>query len=265
MHGRTPLPACTLMCNMLVRDARRLVEVGRRHGGWYQHGIMRNIQTGQPAIVERLHIGEVARHGSCTFIHTMEGRKTNAGGAAMRIRKGGHHQGMNLLKSGAKLSLPSHVRLVYLDTRKIRRCSYNSVASHSFAWPSGPGRSAKRAKAIVRTLMTNHCKWFDVLIVRGRCFSKRKYNFHVDRILDMLLDHWGDQDRPFIVHPEGNDDVVVLPKGCKKVVGDPYPMWLDDDEHCVWCGPRLAWSIPVTVALNILWMIVLQQHCHVWR
>ena len=57
----------------------------------------------------------------------------------------------------------------------------------------------------------------------------------MNRILDRLLHHWVDQDRPFIVYSGGNDAGVDVPKGCKKVVGDPCPGWLDDDEHYV-CG-----------------------------
>ena len=77
-HGRTPLPVCIPMCNKFVGGPRTYERRLRRHGGWNMHGLMRNIKTGQPPIAGRFHIGEVVRHGSWTFIHNMEGRRTNA-------------------------------------------------------------------------------------------------------------------------------------------------------------------------------------------
>ena len=54
----------------------------------------RNIRTGRPAIANRLHIGEVVRFEARTFIHNLEGRKTNTWYSTMRA-KGGHHEGRN--------------------------------------------------------------------------------------------------------------------------------------------------------------------------
>ena len=211
-----------------------MIRVGRRHGGWNRHGFLRDIKIGQPAIDERFHIGEVARHGSWTFVHDTGGRRRDTGGAALRIRKGGHHQGGNFRRPGCKLLLPDHVRLGYLDTREIRWCSYSSVVFHSFAWPVGLVTDIKEAKATARTLSTNHCKWSDVLVLRGRCFGRKKKDFYVNRALSELFLEW--EHRPFIVHSEGNDDVGDVPEGCESVLGDPVPARLDKDGHCVCNG-----------------------------
>ena len=223
------------MCNKFARGLRTYKRLSRRRGRWNMHGFTRDVKIAQPTIAERFHIGEVVRHGSLAFVHNMEGRRTNTGRAALMIEKGWHHQGKNFLKPGCTLPFPSHVRFVYLDKRKIRWCWYNSAAFHSFVWPSGPSTLAKEAKAIVRMLIANHCKWSGVLIVRGRCFGKRKENFYVNMVLDVLFLRWVEQGRPFIVYSDGSDDVGGLPEGCGKVEGDLLPTWFGDDNRCV-CG-----------------------------
>lgn len=117
--------------------------------------------------------------------------------------------------------------------RKIRWCSYNSVAFHSPAWPRGPLAGAKKAKVIARTLDVNHCRWSDVLIIHGRCFGKRKRDFYNNRVLNELLSQWQYQNRPFIVYSQGNGDVGDLPEGCKSVLSDPITAWLGKDLHGV--------------------------------
>lgn len=102
-------------------------------GGHY----VRNIKIGLPEIGDRMHVGEVVRRGSGTFVHNLEGRRTATIGSAIRIRHHAHHQGTNCFRSDRNWEpkLPSHARIVCIDVRKIRCCSYNSVAFHSFVWP----------------------------------------------------------------------------------------------------------------------------------
>ena len=143
------------------------------------------LRVGRPAIANRLHIGEVERFQSPTFIYKLEGRKTNTVCSSLRV-KNAHHEGRNYYAPGCIYNppRPRHVRIVYLDICKLKRCSVDSDAFHSFAWP----RNAREAKGIARTLFTNHCNWADVLIVRGRCFSSsNKFGFRANRVLENLL------------------------------------------------------------------------------
>ena len=93
------------------------------------------------------------------------------------------------------------------------------MAFHSFSWP----RNTREAKGIARTLFTNHCKWADVLIVRGRCFSSHKACFRANRALENLLSNWSQLGRPYLVYTEGVGPCLSLGPGSE----DPVPRWLD--------------------------------------
>ena len=136
----------------------------------------------------------------------------------MRVRNG-HHEGRSYFAFGFAYNppFPKRARIVYIDIRKLRWCSVDSVAFHSFVWP----RNVKEAKGIVRTLFLNHCNWVDVLIVRGRCFSSYGVCFRANRALENLLWNWFRMQRPYVVYREwydgiGNGDLVPswLVKGC---------------------------------------------------
>ena len=135
---------------------------------------LRNVRVGRPAIAQRLHAGEVARSEGRTFIHNLEGRKSNAWCSTMRVRSA-HHEGRGYYAPSCTYSLPfpRHARIVYIDTCKIRWCSVDSAAPHSFVWP----RNVKELNGIARTLFTSHCDSVDVLIVRDRCFSSNQVCF----------------------------------------------------------------------------------------
>ena len=99
--------------------------------------------------------------------------------------------------------LPKHCRIACIDACKLRWCSVDSVAFHSFAWP----RNVKEAKGIARTLFIDHCDWVDVLIVRGRCFSSNTVCFRANRVLADLLWNWSKMRRPYVVYGEGNGGI----------------------------------------------------------
>ena len=84
---------------------------------------MRNIRIGYPAIIYRLHVGEIVRNGNGTYIHNREGRRTDTLGSAVRMLRHAHHQGKGCYRYDGQLPLPlpSHCRVVCLDVRKIRR------------------------------------------------------------------------------------------------------------------------------------------------
>ena len=161
---------------------------------------VRNIRIGQAAVVRRLHVGIVARVGSPTPTHNLEGRMITTSGSAIRMDDA-HHFGKNYHAQECRLNppLPSHVRMVYIDARRFRWCSVGSAAFHSFAWPRG----TREARGIARTLFTNHCGWAGVLIVRGRCFGPIKYCLTANRILVNLLWDGAGAGRPYMVYKEG--------------------------------------------------------------
>ena len=111
----------------------------------------------------------------------------------MRVRRG-HHEGRNYFAPGCAVNppLPKYCRIVYIDTCKLKWCSIDSVAFHSFVRPS----NVKEVEGIARTLFINRCNWVDVLIVRGRCFSSNKVCFRVDRALEHLHWNWSKMRRP---------------------------------------------------------------------
>ena len=177
---------------------------------------MRNVKVGEVAIAKGLQIGTVARVGGLTYIHNLEGRMTNTTGSAFQII-GAHHFGRNDHSPTSKLSppLPSHVRIVYVDTRKLR---WASVDSCLVPWHS-------RGQGIARTLFINHCGWADVLVVRGRCFGPNRFCLRANRILKNLLWNWACGGRPYLVYKEGSEESVG---------GDPILNWLDNG--CVYQG-----------------------------
>ena len=141
---------------------------------------LRNIRIGKPTIADRLHVGNVARFESRTFIHNLGDRKPNTWSSTRRV-KNGHHQGRDYYAPGCieKPPFPNYCRIVYIDACKLRWCSVDSAAFHSFVWP----RNVKEAKGIARTLFIDHCNWADVLILRGRCFSSNKVCLRANRVL----------------------------------------------------------------------------------
>ena len=186
------------------------------------------------------------RYHRRTYVHNLGGRKTNTFGSALRVVDA-HHQGRNYNAPGCiyKPPLPSHVRIVYIDTRKLRWCTVDSVAFHSFTWP----RNAKQARSIARTLYTNHCNWADVLIVRGRCFSTNNVCFRSNRVLENLLWNWSKLGRPYVVYREGSEGTGG---------GDPIPTWLSQEcvVDCCQCnlvGRRHpGWHHPGTLYSNVI-------------
>ena len=187
-NGMQLFPSCTPLYN---KFAGGVPAVGL--GGVGRPIRPRNIRIGRPAIANRLHIGEGVRFQGRTLIRNLEGRTTITFGFTLRI-KNAHHEGRNYHAPSCihNLPLPSHVRIVYIDTSKLRWCSVGSVAFHSFAWP----KNVREAKGIARTLFTNHYNLADVLIVRGRSFSANKVCFKANRALENLLWNWSNMGRP---------------------------------------------------------------------
>ena len=219
---------------------------------------LRNIKTGEPAIANRLHIGEVVRYNSNIHIHQLEGRKPNIYGSSIRI-SGAHHVGRNCHTPGcmSKLILPDHVRIVCVDAREMRWCSVGIVAFHSFAWP----RNTKEAKGLARTLFTDHCGWADVLVVRGHCLSSSHACFRANRVLENLLRNWSKMGRSYMVCKEGSVRIGG---------GDPVPVWLGewcvyndfcqcnlvgfmDDRREVGFEQRRNWHHPGAPCSNLMW------------
>ena len=170
--------------------------------GSFVHGPFRNIKAGVPAVgsTGRGHIGEMLRFQTRTFVYNLGGRVTNTYGSAVRVPHG-HHEGNNCFAPGSTFRppLPSHCRIVYIDIRKLKWCSVDSVTFHSFVWPT----IVRKAKSIARTLYANHCNWADVLIVRGRCFRSNRVSLRANRVLKNLLWNWSCMRRPYVVHTEG--------------------------------------------------------------
>ena len=68
--GRQPLPAETLMYNKLVMVRKHFAS--RFGAAWVEGEELRNIKIGLPAKANRLHVGEVARHGAWTYVRNFE-------------------------------------------------------------------------------------------------------------------------------------------------------------------------------------------------
>ena len=131
-------------------------------------------------------------------------------------------------------------------TRKLRWCSIDSVAFHSFVWP----RNVTEAKGIARTLFTNQCNWADALIVRGCCFSSNKYCLRANRVLDILLWNWSKMRRPYVAYREGNGGIGS---------SDLVPAWLTHEcVHKGFCQCRLVgsrhrgWHYPGALYSNVV-------------
>ena len=225
-NGEQLFPSCTPLYNKFVgrvpaTDLGNLTTPVR----------LRNVRIGRPAIANRLHVGEIVRFESHTLIRNLEGRKTNTWCSAMDV-KDGHHVWRAYYAPNCiyNLPLPTHCRIVCIDTCKLRWCSIDNVAFHSFAWPRG----VKEAKGIARTLFTNQCNWADVLIVHGRCFSSSKVCFRANRMLEDLLWNWSKMRRPYVVYREGNDGIGDC---------DPVPAWLAHEcVHRDFCQCHLVGS-----------------------
>ena len=177
---------------------------------------LRNIKLGELAVDDRWHIGEIERFATRIYVHGFNGRKSNVNGSIVRV-KGGHHVGKNCFRLGCSDDplLPLDCRIVYLDVGKLKWCSVDSVAFHSFKWL----KDGRKAKRIVRTLSANHCNWADVLIVRGRCFHYKDC-YTANRILENLLWQRNDLKRLFLVYQE---------ERIKYHRRDVLPRWLVDD------------------------------------
>ena len=241
-NGRQQLPPCTPLFNKFAC----VVPAGGL-GSVASPVRLRNIRIARPAIADRLHVGEVARFESRTFIHNLGGRKSNTWCSTLRV-KNAHHQGRSYFAPGCNSNppLPKHCRIVYIDTCKLRGCSIDSVAFHSFVWP----RNVKEAKGIARTLFTNHCNWADVLVVRGRCFSSNKVCLRANRALENLLWNWSKMRRPYVVYKEGCDDIVG---------SDPVLAWLRQEcVHQDFCQCNLVgsrhpnWHYPGSLFSNVI-------------
>ena len=219
---------------------------------------LRNIRVGKPSIADKLHIGEVVRFEGRTLIHNLGGRNSNTLCSTLRVGNA-HREGGNYFAPGCAFNppLPRHVRIVYIDAKEFRWCSVDSVAFHSFAWP----RNAREAKSIVRTLFTNYCKWPDVLVVRGRCFSTNKVCFRASRVLKNLLWNLSQMGRPYVVYREGSEGIGG---------GDPMPSWLL--RECVYkdfCQCKLVsrrregWHYPGALCSNIISRrhLLFEGHC----
>lgn len=89
-----------------------------------------------------------------------------------------------------------------------------------------------------------------MLIIRGRCRSSQKGYFRSNMVLDNLLLHWAQEERPFAVSKEGSDETGG---------GDPVPEWLDGG-HCVRDGFCQCNLIGITQAGAP--MMVNSQGCH---
>ena len=117
---------------------------------------------------------------------------------------GGHRVGKNHQYHGIPPPLPNSARIVYIDVRKLRRCTVDSVPLHSFVWPTP---DVREAKSIARTLWTNHFGWADVLVVHGRCFSLKESGSRSDQVLEHLLWHWDMLRRPCVLYRKGCSEI----------------------------------------------------------
>ena len=192
-----------------------------------------------------------------TYVQNVGGLVTNTYKAFVRV-KDGHHEGRNYFAFGCKLNppLPSHCRIVYIDTKKIHWCSIGSVAFHSFVWPQNVGK----AKSIVRTLFANHCDLIDVLIVRGRCFGDHRNCFRANRVLENLVWNWSKMRRPYVLYRDRNAEIR---NGC-----DPIPGWLTQEcDYKNLCQCRLVgadyqgWCRPGSLYGNVMGRFQLIEGC----
>ena len=177
-----------------------------------------NIKVNLPAIRSRWRVGDVVRHNSVIFVRHLKGRRSNVLAAGVRVHAG-QHVGKNCHYHGVPPPLPSYVRIVYIDVRRVRWCSVGSVPFHSFARPTF---DVKKAKSIARTIWINHCGWANVLVIRGRCWCSQRSYFRSNRVLENLLWRWCEMGRPFVVYKEGHAEIGG---------GEPIPAWLNCDVY----------------------------------
>ena len=236
-EGRRLFPTHTPQYNKLIGGVRAAIDPIH----------LRNIRVGMHAIADRWHIGKVVRFAIRTYVHNFKGRKSNANGSIVRSR-GGHHEGRNCFAPGCDYypSLPQCCRIVYIDIRKLRWCSVDSVAFHSFKWP----KDVRKAKSIVNTLFANHCGWADVLIVRGCRFGFHSSHFRANRVLEHLFWNSYELKQPYVVYRE---DCEVNHKR------DIVPRWLlGEYVHANFCqchvvGPHpRGWHRPGTLYSNFV-------------
>ena len=198
---RRALPQTEPLYNKLCRDAN-----GTR--------VVRNIRVDYHAHWVDEVVGNVyfCAHDTMLEIYDIGLPWLNGGDSKARI-KGGHHYGIGH-------DIPAEhkdTRLVYIDVRKVFWATVGNIAFQGFAWPF----EAKKCKSIVRALFSNHCRWADVLVVRGRNFRSRPGRYPRDRILENLLWHWRMIGRPYLVYKEGS-----ISTGS----GGQVPKWLVDSE-----------------------------------
>ena len=224
-NDRQQLFVCTRVCNTFLE---RVLVGGLLAAG---HPVrLRNIKVGWFAAADRARIGEPARYDTRIFIHNLGGRRTNTFGSTLCISDA-RHVGAICRAPGCKLTPPpllSHVRVVYVDTCKLRWCSVGSVVSQSFVWPC----RIKEAKGIARILFANHCNLAAVLIVFGRCFSSNNVCFRANRALEDLLWKCSKMGRPYIAFCDGNDGIGG---------GDPVPGWFN---YC---------CVYIRICVNAIW------------
>ena len=200
------LPQTKPMYNKLCRDANGTT-------------VVRNIRVDYHAHMSDKVIGNVYRCAHDTMMEIYDGQRLGIElswrtGSDLRGRiKGGHHYG----KDRGIPAAHKDTRFVYIGVRKMHWATVGNIAFQGFAWPF----EAKKCKSIVRALFSNHCRWADVLVARGRCFSSRPGRFASNRILENLLWHWKSIGRPYLVYKEG----CTVTGG-----GDPVPKWLVDNE-----------------------------------
>ena len=88
---------------------------------------LRNAKMGLLALRSRRQIGHVARHQACAYIYNLEGRRIGVSRAVMRVDNG-HHVGRNCQYHGIPPPSPNCVRIVFIDVRKVRWCSVDSIS-----------------------------------------------------------------------------------------------------------------------------------------
>ena len=202
------LPRTQPMYNKLCRDPRD----SRRT-------VVRNIRIDYHADKADKVVGNVYRRAHDTMMEIHEGHSLGTElswriGSDLKGRvQGGHHSGRDRTIPGAH----KDSRFVYIDVRKMHWATFGNIAFQGFAWPF----EAKKCKSIVRALFSNHCRWADILVVRGRCFSSQPGRFSSNRVLENLLWHWRFIGRPYLVYKEGCTSTGD---------GDPVPKWIVDSE-----------------------------------
>lgn len=186
---------------------------------------MRDIKLGPPTIgresdndkSDLFKMGYVGRQNIRIAVCNLEGRKTDNVHTTMGVN-GGQCWGLDGIEHNhgfePNLGLLKHVRVIYVDVRRVRRCSVDDAEFHHFIWP----RCATDAESIMGTLFVNHCKWYGLLIVRGRCVCSHTNCLTANRVLDNLLRHRHRTGRPYVIYKEDGEGTGGR---------DPAPKWLE--------------------------------------